>query len=1112
MENPYSKLSYNNENHDDQIELNEFHKIIDERIAKQTMPEFLKFEEFLDNDVYKRSKGDQDMNLFEQGGKFRLLHIPNKDAEIWFSYYDKCRKAGVEQNWTEKQNPLKSGIRLDFDIYQTTPDRIVGKKHMYNLAMEISKALKEVFPIPHGFKVYNIISIRKVVSWDETRGKYKDGFHIDLPSIQCARDHKRLFIWFLKNSKIMTTIFAKDFTEVDVEEFVDVASVYVPLVLYGSCKDGSRPYDIHHVWVHTYDSDGSIMSEEDTFFAKSEQHINIPWEMSVNFDSRIIKKQLFEPHKKWDDQLFSLSKKNQGIKEEEKMEILSDLSLLTINDPDANYIKTLLELLKPQRYNNRKLWFKVVYALVNKSESYIPLARWFSRKSIKFNEHEFQKTVHETLTGTRYKLTIESIAYWASKDNPDKFQSANEVSCFNVMVKLLFDKITEGKLGNAHYAEMLHLFLQNKYVTDFKGNRRVWYEFKFPHDKHEPGQVYKWIEIQSPDSLDIYLHRKLHNLCLKVVTYVEKKISETVDKNQMKYLSKILSNFKASARGLTNDGTKASILKQGEKLFNTPGFAKTLDKDPMALGVGNGVLLLSYDGKPPLLLKSFHNYKLSRYTDTPYFPIDPNDPVTIKILKALRAMHPDDETDAFEYKCAFKAASIDNRPRETIMLLITGPGSNGKSFEFGFHHGMLGDMYCCAMPFTTLTQSKEGSPEGASPFLMQLETVRACVYSEGPVCAVLYMPIVKRITGGDPLPIRQLHGQAQNVRSRCYHMVLSNHDFIITSHEEATWRRLRYLWLPMIFKDDLEYEKDNKYHRLMDRSLNAEFTENLENRGKMLSINVFFHMKLMKKFGGVVDHVPHPTVDKQTLDFRNRQDTVNRFITERVIVSPECRQQTSIEDVIEKYVGWYNANIKDVKHFKQEIKNQFIESVLKDSIEQTSHGTHLKDGFRVLGTGEELMEGESQFRKELTRKTRVKKYEYEFPNETPEEYIGRFKKEYDELFGDVGQSPLINLTNSYSYDSDNEEDDIDADDFRKDEEKTLDDTAAKYLPEVMDPNLMGPSEDDYKNSDHDDDDDIVGRRSGANIRTSLASMPEITEADMVEVNMDLVKAFDNCIF
>lgn len=1051
----------------DSESLNDFNREVESRFRRKQFPEYIQFEEFLQNDHFLRKKGDPDINLFEQGNQYRILCIPPGELDRFWYLYERCRLQKIELNFTERQNPASSGIRIDLDIYQDDSESIVTFDNLTRLCDKIAQVLVDVFPLESakGYKLFMIVSTRPRITEAQHQGKkcWKNGVHIDIPSLKCSRNAKRLIIKQMQTRRIMTSVFGDK--HADAESFLDQNSSFVPLVLYGSCKTGGTTYPITKVRQYNFVARDDWNANDDDKFATFPR-INHSLELSVNFtwnprgefrDLKLIDKVHFDPREEWAESLFHLDKANQRFSEEERIGMINDLNHLTVNDPDANYLKDILDILKPERYNDRRQWFKVLYALMKYNENYLPLARWFSRKSSKYDDVGFDKAIKEIMSTSKYNINIESIYYWAKKDNPERFQRASEKSCMMLIHKYVFDKITEGKLGHSHYAELLYIFLRNKYVTDFNGGKRSWFEFKFPQDKFEPGQVYKWAPIEAPDSLDTYIHRKLYNLCLKMEEYLEKKKKEATDKILVQYWKKIVANVRGSARGLTMQNFKAGVIRQAETIFAQPGFVKRLNRDTMVMGVGNGVLLLSSDGKPPRLLKSYHSYKVSRYTETPYHPIDPEDPTTIKILRALRSMFPDDEADAFEYMMSYLSATIDNRPREAIMLLATGGGSNGKSVLVSLIQTMLGDTYACSMPFSLLTSSKEDQPEGAKPMLMQLETARLATYSEGSAAAVLFMAMVKRLTGGDPIPARQLHGTAKNIRSRCYHFVMSNHDFIVTTHEEAVWRRLRYIHLKMTFKDEKQYDAENPLHRLMDRSFNNEFIEDMETRSRVLAICTFFHMKLMRYHGGVIDHVPHPTVDASTDRFRNSQDNINRFISERVVVrevdvipdysdaklvdtvdnddddkdlqevrktvKSQPSQLTSLEDLVDKYCDWYDRNIRQIRHYRSDYHKQFLDSAIKDDIEQTDRGMFLKAGYRVLGQDDIMREGEHVFRRKVKKRV-VKESESPFPRyETPDDYIRRFQTECKELFhNQVVDWNRPDTSVTYRYDTDDDQD------------------------------------------------------------------------------------------
>ncbi len=385
--------------------------------------------------------------------------------------------------------------------------------------------------------------------------------------------------------------------------------------------------------------------------------------------------------------------------------------------------------------------------------------------------------------------------------------------------------------------------------------------------------------------------------------------------------------------------------------------------------------------------------------------------------------------------------------------------------EFELHAATMDGMYHAQMPIAILLQSKEDSGEAPKPFLMQLETARSAHYEEGPSCAVLYMPIIKRLTGCGNIPARKLFEDARTIKTRCYHFVLSNHDFIVLSHEEAVWRRLRYYRQSVIFRDDLEIDANNPFHRPMDRSFNDDFINDVATRAAYLSILVFYHMKLMRYHGGVIEHVPHPTIDRHTLDFRNRQDTLNRFITERVYQLPSYKITTSLVRVGDAYCDWYDKNIRGgVRHYRQEILQQLRDSAMKNIIEETGYGTYIKAGYFVMDDDkvpvksddvgdafdsdsdddekalDKLAKNDPQLVKTAknrfaearpyieggAKQLRAKDYSMKFPVETADEYLGRVEREWDEMMAEDAHddSKKIDLSKTYDY----EEEDPDCED------------------------------------------------------------------------------------
>jgi phage/plasmid-associated DNA primase len=1019
----------------DDFTLAEYH------FKNQLSPEYKAFNDFLDSTKYIVEKKGQEKNIWEQGGSMRCFNFPNDIIPKFFSLYEKCRLSGIIMHFTEKQEKESSGIRYDLDIYQGDKNKktlLLSDLPFNKFANKFAKIFAKIFDLPKKeINVLVVVETKPKVIYDEKMKQYKDGVHINIPSLKISRKAKRYLLHQILEQKIMTDCFGNDYKGIaDPEDFLDKQSCHVPLLLFGSVKSGvKQAYNYKVSYLINYDSNGQPTIIQNGNFTPDKYNMSL--EISSSFDGEHIEKIHIEPKEQYINEVDAWETRNRvlNITEDQLEETINDMNHLTVNDPDARYVKDLLDILKPFRYNNYNAWFNVISALVSNGDRYIPLAKWFSQKSEKYNsDDDFDKAVDSAKHNIKkHGFTINHIYWWAQKDNPDKFDKINYTSCFHKLLQMVRDKINEGKLGHANFAELALICVKNKYITDYRGSnkQRVWYEFKFPEDKMKLGQVYKWVEVNHPDALDRYLSSKLHIMNLKMVDWLQKIMTNAPNKEAVMYHKTVLRNFKSCCRCLFQDNFKTSVLRQMEKMLVVPGFIDSLDKDDMALGVAQGVLMLSQFGYKPKLIKSFHSIKISRYTSTSYVEFDPKDPITRKLLRAYRSMFPDDETDAFEYHMIAHAASIDYRPRDALAFLGTGGGGNGKSAFEEMHAAALGEQYCTSQPIAMILENgKDGNGESPSSFYMKLEAARSAYYEEGPSLATLNMPVIKRITGCATLTGRDLNERARNFESRCIHFVLSNHDFQIRTFEEATMRRLRYILYKITFKDEVEFDPDNASHRLKDPSFDANMRNNPEYRSRYLSIMTFFHMKLMHYHSGRIDNVPHETIDRDTLEFRNRQDHLNRFLTTRVVKrvplpadSTDKYEMTSLEGVCDEYVNWYEKNVKTGgRHFKQDIMKQILDSVLKDHIEITRHGNYLKAEYRVLPTGEMPDTGEV-FLHQVDKKGKQKKYSFKFKKETPDQSLDRFEKEWKELCTlDTNKTKIdVNMSDAFEGASDDED-------------------------------------------------------------------------------------------
>lgn len=859
---------------------------------------------------------------------------------------------------------------------------------------------------------------------DPHAGAYKDGFHILFPSIMISRVFKRYLIDVLCKSKLVENVMKliPVHESSNISDFLDKNSAHVPCYFYGSfTKPGHKPYVLKHLGIfrkNLYNNafeltlgsgftdipigtqDGKSIDlltylelhRKSALISKTlKRNINYAYELSMNWsrfksrdeDFAIIDKKHYEPLYPDLVQTFSAnqtaSKSSSDTtpdQEEDEYKELSQMfgpAILTAHFPTAKLIKALIDILNPERAREYKSWFEVLCVLANESELdlYKPLAIYFSKKAIdKWNEITFEKVWTRAKKNSAKKLTLGSLHYWAKEDNPELYQAINSKTIYGLIHNRVYDPITEGKLGHYDIATILYALLKHKYVTyvepDQKNPAAIWYEFITPEMQYRDGELYKWrITKSAPMSLKKYISESLTDVFRRTLEQIKEKFDAATDNNS-KYLNKIYGNFRATCNGLWTNAFKLGILKEAEVVFNNPKFHYDMDKDPNLLGVGNGVLVLHKDGRKPELIQGYHGYRISRFTPVPYIPFNPRDENIKKVLRVMRNLHPDNEHDAYEFMMYYDASCLDGHKKESMIGLIVGKGSNGKSMRTEMLKGVLAN-YAVKMPLAFLTDIR-GNHDSATPALMALKNARLAYYSESNRNEVLNSARVKEVTGMETISGRELYGTMENFKPSCHHMVGTNHDFAIHDNTHGMWRRLKYMKLKITFKLPHEpYDPNNPYERKADTDISEKWSEDSNMLAAYLSILTYYYSKLHAKYKGKVQNVPHPTVRVDTKTFQTRQDIVSRFIRECLVVAQDKEILLETSKLNDEFNKWYTSIMSggSESNAKHGSSNNFIDvlenSKLATHITRNNRGVSYLKGFRVIKRTEDPGEGEVMF-------------------------------------------------------------------------------------------------------------------------------------------------------
>lgn len=986
------------------------------RVQQNQDKVFRNFKTFLHTPEFITTKGDAKTNIVDRCALLNnsigamTYYVPDDKINKFFKFMETCRKNNNKLMLYERQLEY-SGIMIDFDIFQKDDTIYVDNGMVQDICNRLFSIIKKYVdlenPVPEyeedSFKIYMAVIKKPKIVYNDDKKCYKDGFHILIPSVKIKRDLKKLII----QKCIDDDIFKGSFRKVKTPEgytyrdFLDTNSAHVPCHFLGSStKTGAPPYILQKVF--TFDifredmqsgdfnptaiDDGENLKNPENILC---QELSLNWEVEER-RHRVIRKRQYEikenylielkRYQKSIDDLEGLNENGNGI-----------LSILNIHDPDAEYIEGILDTLSPERYTDFDMWFKVLCALGHTSRSYKPLADKFSQKCLeKYNPAAFDHYWNMACSSSKNNLTIGSIHYWAKLDNPARYEELKGRSIFEMVSKKIYDIQVEGNLQHYDIAQILHKALKYKYSFD-PSEGGVWYEFVTEEEPHVKGEIYKWRKIhklRGPSSLKRYTSEILTILLKKIINKIDGTLEEKKGDEQAQYHYMVKKNLQASSKKLRDAGFKNGIMHECEQIFEKLGFITSLDKDPEVIGVGNGILKL---GERIQFIQGFHDYNITMFTAVDYEEFNPYDDITKKLLITLRNLFPDDEPDSYNFMMHYLASSLDGKKKESLLLLLVGNGSNGKSFLVELLKETLSS-YAVKMPLSFLTSRAKNS-ENATPVLMSLINARFAYYSESEKSESLNTAKVKEVTGQETLGGRKNYGDYVNFKPTCHHLVTSNYDFEVNGTDHGIWRRLKKLMMKIKFcKQGVDnYDPTNPYERLADPSIGSTWPDNPQVRTAFLSILSYYYESLQRNYRGLVENVPHPNIMKETENFRNRQDKINSFINSSLVKIVDQDVMTPLTTIIEKYSRWHESLYPEDKEYKKSISLQFENSKISKLITKNRAGSFIK-GYRVLGLNEMPEEGESYF---IDNSMDSKSSKIDLKSESAEEYYERICREYD---------------------------------------------------------------------------------------------------------------------
>lgn len=907
--------------------------------------------------IYSTQKKDERTNIIDQGEK-KTYAMPSESILQLFKYLNICRLEKSIMHFSEKQGD-QSGFMLDLDIITTNKSIALTDRHFYRLTGALFNSLQRDLKFDPNIQHYIFYTTRQSADLiSDQDSKYKYGFHILLPGIRLDKIYRRWFLQKFKNDPALISILT-ELKAIDPESCLDQNSASVPVLFLGSCKAGSKPYNISYafeVWLEESNDNTwypPVIKPKDI---KDLEEYNLVAELSLVteavYDNKVplIKKIRYEYKAEVEKSLVPVQN-SKPVPVDEL--ILSDhsLSTLTMHNPEARYIHGLLDILSEDYYTDRNKWRNVIYALSNTSDQYKDLAIWFSQKNPdKWNDNgsaALDELWHSQKSGK--PLTISSISYWARTCNPEKYNSVMERSYFTILTGYVYGH--GGKLQHYMIAKVLHIMLHNKFCVDVdtSSKKYCWFEFVLPGQPMRPGEAWKWRKEVEPDDIHIYISEKLINILEQISDHIEEKKENSTSESQVLYYKNLGKSFATSKISMFNDTFKNGIIKQAMYIFRKRGFIEQLDMLSNLFGVGNGVLEL---GNPCHLIDYYHENPISKYTPINWYKFDDQNKWTRIVLNAIADIIV--EPDVRDWILFHACQGLSRDTKEGLLLLFEGGGQNGKTSFLRWVAKALGP-YADKFNIQLLACEREEADKPNSA-MMKFKYINWAYAEESNKAQILNVARMKELVNAGEISGRDLNSKQETFTMKCNFVVASQYSFIVNTTDHGTWRRLKHYTSKTKFCANPDI--NNPYEKKDNQDFNLKYSSDPNFLSSMLSILTHYYERLQKEYGGELKNVPCPTLDIETELFRVSQDAIHRWICESVVISPHSNIDYDIGTITNYYMDWYKIHIDRKAVITSNIViKEIMSSAISKYLKPAPNKNVILKGCRILGS-EPLREDE----------------------------------------------------------------------------------------------------------------------------------------------------------
>ena len=968
------------------------------------VPEWIEFIDYISKNCAVGA--DDECNLVIIDKKIRCYIPPNRVYDV-FTRYEKCRLRGINMHITEKCMNINTdyrGIMLDFDIYQNTGVDLLSDSTICNHVVKVYlKHLGQyinLFTHEPKHNIYVFITSRPIKPQiDGDKQVYRDGFHVLIPEIRVHKHTQKAVLMMAKNDLI--DVFKADASSKIINitddeglygDLVDFGSVSVPVYLLGSDKISKSnpnsppkpPHKIKFIYKAELNQDYeggivTVMNSPDKF--RSHYH-KVSYECSLIFNYEGIEYKSFTKKRdylpkniKQIHAITTTGKKVSKTQEDEHELFTKNISIHAINDPKINTVKDLSDMLSISRMEDYNSWWRYVILMASISggdDTYRSIAKLTSMRASNYRPHDptFDKVWNSGRVDNGKKFTIGTLYFWASADNPVKYQEWQKQNIDTTIKKIVLQH--NGKINHYQTAQVLKIMFLHKYKYNAHYNKSSksifdgpWFEFVTDKDKNLPPLwSFKYMPSETPYSLEEFIASSLPSLIKQYADKIKNDMEHSEDKSRKDALKRIHGNLLASIYNFGMVSFIKGTLDMCKKVFRDELLYEKMDKTKYIMAVQNGILDINPrsnmcqqgDKFRCHLIQDKHDYFVSRVTPIPYTIYGTvEDKINELMQRIFIPCIPED--DMREFFLLFVSTGIcNNVTKDLLFLQCCGEGENGKSIITTLNENTLGElMYPCPVSILSFI---DNDPGRHSSHITALEGRGLINFNESEPNVEVSSSALKKILSGENIPCREAHGKQTKIKLCSNFMGTSNYPLNINVNDHGTWRRIMSYNFKVRF---VHGTPQGKYERKADPSI-ADFVDDPLTQEAYLALLVHYYEKLQNEYGGSLKNIPPsviPTIYSETQTYRNSQDHINNFIYRNIVWSPEVEMECDLSEVSMAYKKWYETRIgTSLKHSIASINGMFKRSRLSKFIIQKPNGDRIVTKHRLLRGDDEPEEGE----------------------------------------------------------------------------------------------------------------------------------------------------------